>query len=335
MAWRRLDALRARSRALSLAALLLTPGLLCAADPPAASSNQSFFPAPVAIPREADPQVPTDTPERLRVTTNTDGTSSRDELTAAVHRLPLNNLSSADRARVTTIANSPSLFRRLPTITCRTDPRVYSYFTEHPDVAVSIWRAMGISEMRMRQVSATEWETDLQDGTIGLVTLLHSTPNSKLILCEGEFKSPLLPKTIKSTGMMNLQTQAWQDESGQHHVTHSADMFVLFHSTAVESIAKLISPMSFKMADHNFEEVTVFIRMMDEAMSHEPGWVERTVGKLEGILPGTDRQLLNVAAEVYVDAQRRALQQAGQPVTLDAIRPPIQTASGASESPAE
>ena len=150
MAWRRLDALRARSRALSLSALLLTPGLLCAADPPAAS-NQSFFPAPVAIPRESDPQVPAGTPERLRVSTSAAGTSSRDELSAAVHRLPLNELTSAHRNRVTTIANSPSLFRRLPTITCRTDPRVYSYFTQHPDVAVSIWRAMGISEMQMRR----------------------------------------------------------------------------------------------------------------------------------------------------------------------------------------
>ena len=179
-------------------------------------------------------------------------------------------------------------------------------------------------------MSATEWETDLQDA-VGLVTLLHSAPTSEADPLRGEFKSPLLPKTIRSTGLMNLQTQTWQDQTGQHHVTHSADMFVQFHSTAVESVAKLISPMSFRMADHNFEEVTVFIRMMDEAMSHEPGWVERTAGKLEGVLPGTDRQLLNVAAEVYVDAQRRALQQAGRPVTLEAIRPPVQTASGTAE----
>ncbi len=327
MVWRRLESLRARCRPLYLSAILLAPGMLPAADPAAPSSSQSFFPAPVAIPRETDRQVP-GVPERLRVTTKAEGTSSKDELAAAVHRLPLNDLLPEYRARVTSMANSPSLFRRLPTITCRTDPRVYEYFTQHPDVAVSIWRAMGISEMQMRQVSPTEWETDLQDGTVGLVTLLHSTPTSRLILCEGEFKSPLLTKTIRSNGLMHLQTQMWQDQTGQHYVTHSADMFVQFHSTAVETIAKLISPMSFKMADHNFEEVSVFIRMMDEAMSHEPGWVERTAGKLEGVLPGSDRELLNVAAQVYVDAQRRALQQAGQPVTLESIRPPIQTASG-------
>lgn len=327
MLWSRWGALRARCRPLSWALLLLAPAALPAADGPAGAPSQSFFPMPIAVPREPDPHVPA-IPERLRVDVQSEGTSSREELAAAANRLPLQALSPANRARIAGLISQPSLYRRLPTITCRTDPRVYSYFTEHPDVAVSIWRVMGISEMQMRQVSATEWETDLNDGTVGLVTLLHAAPTSRLVLCEGEFKSPLLAKPIRSTGLMHLQTQNWQDGSGRSYVTHSADMFVQFHSSAVETIAKLISPMSFKMADSNFEEVSVFIRMMDEAMSHEPGWVERTAGKMEGVLPGADKTLLDVAAEVYVDAQRRALEQAGQPVTLDAIRPPIQTASG-------
>jgi hypothetical protein len=327
MLWTRWEALRARRRTLSAALILMFAAPLAGADGPAAAPHQSFFPMPVAVPREADSDLPA-IPERLRVEVLSEGTSSREELTAAVQRLPLSSLTSAGRARIAGVTGEPSLFRRLPMITCRTDPRVYSYFTEHPDVAVSIWRAMGISQMQMRQVSATEWETDLKDGTVGLITLLHATPTSRLVLCEGEFKSPLLAKPIRSTGLMHLQTQTWQDAAGQAYVTHTADMFVQFHSSAVETIAKLISPMSFKMADGNFEEVTVFIRMMDEAMSHEPGWVEQTAGRMEGVLPGTDKQLLDIAAQVFVDAQRRELEQAGQPVTLEAIRPPIQTASG-------
>jgi hypothetical protein len=327
MVRKRLDALRARCVPLCLAAALQLPGAIMAADPPGPPSGQSFFPNPVAVPRERAATLPT-TPDRLRVEVQSEGDSSRQELASAIRRLPLHELSPAARTRVSEITNSPSLFRRLPTISCRTDPRVYTYFTEHPDVAVSIWRVMGISEMQMRQVSATEYETDLQDGTVGMVSVLHRTPTSRLVLCEGEFKSPLLTKTIRSTGLMHLQTQTWQDRNGKSGVTHTADMFVQFQSSAVETVAKLISPMSFKMADHNFEEVSVFLRMMDEAMSHEPGWVERTASRMEGVLPGADQELLQVAAQVYVDAQRRTLERAGQPVTLDAIRPPVQTASG-------
>ena len=50
-----------------------------------------------------------------------------------------------------------------------------------------------------------------------------------------------------------------------------------------------------------------------------------------GVLPGRDEELLEVTAEVYVDAQRRRLEAAGRPVSLDAIQPPVTQASA--ESP--
>jgi hypothetical protein len=187
---------------------------------------------------------------------------------------------------------------------------------------------MDISDMQLRQVSESEYEADMKDGNVGVLTVLHRSERSHLVLCEGDFKSPLLAKPIRSTGLMCLQCRHWQGEDGTDYVTHVGDVFVVFHSDAVEAIAKLISPMSFKLADKNFEEVSIFIRMMDEAMSHEPGWVERTASRLDGVIPGRDKELLEVAAKVYVDARRRELQRAGGPVSLEAIRPPVQTASG-------
>jgi hypothetical protein len=269
-----------------------------------------------------------DVRQRLRVEVNQTGTSAKDELTRSLQRLPLAQLADADRQRVNSIVRSPSLYRRLPTVTCRTDARVYSFFVENPDVAVSIWRVMGISDMQMRQISANEYETDLKDGTFGALTVLHRSPTCHLVMCTGDFKSPLLAKPIRSTGLMCLQSQTWQAEDGTSYVTHAGDVYVMLQSEAVEAIAKLISPMSFKMADKNFEEVTLFIRMMDEAMSREPGWIERTASRMDGVIPGRDKELLDVAAKVYVDARRRELQQTGGAVSLEAIRPPVQSASG-------
>jgi len=270
----------------------------------------------------------TDLRKILKVDITQPGNSGRDEQARAVQRIPTSKLTAAHAQKVNSIVRAPSLYRRLPTVTCRTDPRVYAYFVENPDVAVSIWRVMGISEMQLHQVSDTEYEADMKDGNIGVLTVLHRSENSHLVLCEGDFKSPLLAKPIKSTGVMSLQSRHWQGEDGTNYVTHTGDVFVVFHSDAVEAIAKLISPMSFKLADKNFEEVTIFVRMMDEAMAHEPGWVERTASRLDGVVPGRDKELLEVAAKVFVDARRRELQRAGGPVTLEAIRPPVRSASG-------
>lgn len=301
---------RHRLRLLSGLFLLATATRLCAQGPGAAPPAENFFPMPVTVPRAAPgPAAPAGAieavPPRLRLEVQEKGNSSRDELQAAIRRFPFSQLDPTDRERIRPVLESPTLFRRLPKIRCEIDPRGYTFFTAHPDVAVSIWRAMGISEMQLYQTGPREYETDLRDGTQGVITVLHSSSGRQVVLCEGQFKSPLLARPIQSTGLLALETAFTRDATGRTFVTHTADVFVLFPSNTVEAVARLISPMSFKMADRNFEEVTLFLRLMDEAMCRQPGWVEQTAGKLDGILPGRDAELLAVTAQVYAEAARR------------------------------
>lgn len=306
---------RFRLRRLSALVLLTAhcAAVARAQGPGAAPGADGFFPMPVTVPQTAPvplgPHAPRQGGEaaapRLRLEVLQKGNSARDELQAAVRRLPYSELAPADRERVRPVLESPTLFRRLPKIRCEIDPRTYTFFTAHPDVAVSIWRAMGISEMQLYQTGPREYETDLRDGTQGVITVLHSSSGRQVVLCEGQFKSPLLAKPIQSTGLLALETEFTRDAGGRTFVTHTADVFVLFPSNTVEAVARLISPMSFKMADRNFEEVTLFLRLMDEAMCRQPGWVEQTAGKLDGILPGRDAELLAVTAQVYAEAARR------------------------------
>jgi hypothetical protein len=335
MLLKRSRAARAPWVALCLAACMQTGGAWSASAQEPLRLDSALSTIPTELPDGELPFVTqvsgdeqADIRERLRVDVAQAGNSSKDELARAYQRLPLAQLADADRQRVDSLVRSPSLFRRLPTVTCRTDPRVYSYFIENPDVAVSIWRVMGVSDMQMRQVSSNEYETDLNDGTVGAVKVLHRSANCTLVLCTGDFKSPLLAKPIRSTGLMCLQSQSWQSPEGIGYVTHTGDVFVVLHSDAVEAVARLISPMSFKMADRNFEEVTLFVRMMDEAMARQPGWIERTASRMDGVIPGRDKELLDLAAKVYVDARRRELQQTGGTVSLETIRPPVQSATG-------
>jgi hypothetical protein len=293
-----------------------------AQDRPGATPDpESFFPMPVTVPRTPPAaqgeSVPAAAAARMRVDLLDKGNSSRDEMQAAVRRIPFAEFTPAVRERIRPVVESPTLFRRLPKIRCEVDSRVYSYFTTRPDVAVSIWRTMGISDMQMRQTGPWEYETDLSDGTQGVVNVLYRSADKHIVMCEGQFKSPLLAKPIHSIGLMSLQVEYTRDAAGRNYVTHSADVFVLFPSHAVEAVARLISPLSFKMADRNFEEVTLFLRMMDEAMTRQPGWVEQIVPRLEGVLPGRDGELLDVMTEVYADAQQRQ----PQPIAPTALAP--------------
>ena len=325
----RSGAARQSGTALRLLAVLLLPCAVSARAqerPAAGHGAESFFPTPVTVPKtvpvpvQPGQRAAADMVPRLRLDVLEKGNSSRDEMQAAVRRVPYAEFTPAVRERLRPVLQSPTLFRRLPKIRCEVDSRAYSFFTTHPDVAVSIWRAMGISDMQMRQTGPFEYETDLTDGTQGVVTVLYRSAETHVVMCEGQFKSPLLAKPIHSVGLMSLQAEFTRDAAGRGFVTHSADVFVLFPSNAVEAVARLISPMSFKMADRNFEEVSLFLRMMDEAMSRQPEWVEQISPRLDGVLPGRDGELLDVMTQVYADAQQRQ-PQAISPVSPTALGP--------------
>ncbi|WP_437185509.1 hypothetical protein SH668x_002618 [Planctomicrobium sp. SH668] len=245
------------------------------------------------------------------------GDSSRKARQEAADQLPIGSLTADGQREVQQVLKDLSLFRRLPTLQVEVDPRAYEFFTDHPDVAVSIWRALDISNVQMKERTPVNYVTDTSDGTIGTVDVLLRSPTNYLVLCQGQLQSPGMPKPITAKALMHLQPRF--DNNGK--VTHHLDLFVSFPSQTVETLAKLTSPVSFRIADRNFEEVSLFMGLMSRAMAQQPGWVEQTSKRLEGVDPQRPTQLLKVTASVYVDAERKRLTALGIPVTAETIRP--------------
>lgn len=241
----------------------------------------------------------------IKVDTLETGTSSRDAKKKALQVLPLAHLAPAQRAVADAIVQDISLFRRLPTIRCETDPRIYTYFCDHPDVAVSIWRAMGVSAVKMAETGRGAFSCDAGDGTLGQVEVLYRTPTSSLVSCKGTFTSPLLPKPIKGSALLHLQVQTQLDGAGKNCIVHKGDLFVSFPSTAVDAVARTIAPVSNKMIDRNFEEISLFVRMMDEAARRKPEWIYDIAPKLEGVGKERPVELVDLTRQVQGGAAPR------------------------------
>ncbi len=272
-------------------------------------------------------------PVPLTVDIVAEGSSSRSSRSEATKQLPLQKLSAPNRQKVQSILKSVSLYRRLPTITLATDPDVYIYFVTHPDVAVSIWRVMEISKFQMWQTGPNTYEADSSDGSLGVVDILYRSPGQNLILCEGQYKSPLLSKPIHARMLMHLQTKYTRRENGETFATHHIDLFVNLPSQSVETVAKIISPISNVIADRNFREISLFAHMMSVAMQRQPGWVERIADRIDGVLKVRRNELLELTARVFVAARKRQLAE-NKPVeqiSFDDIIKPLQDAAKAAE----
>lgn len=272
----------------------------------------------------------TNTGPELKVETLQVGASSKKHREEASRSLPVADLNEPTLRLTNSVVQNTALYRRLPSIRSQVDHRVYRFFADHPDVAVSLWRAMGVSKLEMRQTGEWEYEADAKDGTVGVITILRRTPTDCLIHCSGMFQSPMLTKPIQARAIVYVRSTFEVDNGGQQFVTHTADMFVSFPSQTVETVAKAMAPISNKITDRNFEEVSLFLRMMQLAMAQQPGWVEQMAGKMEGILPGRSDSLLEVTAQCYIDEKRRQGQISGNPMTLERVRPPVAVAPGIS-----
>lgn len=239
------------------------------------------------------------------------GASTSKVMEQALADLPLDQLPTESRQRVETVLKNRSLFRRLPTIGMGADPAVYHFFTRNPEAAVGVWRVMEISQFKLNQVAPMQWKGDAGDGSNGSIEILHRTASRQLLLCEGEYKSPVLPKPIKAQAVMHLRTDYPEKAQANHNIVHDVDLFVTFPSQTVETVAKVIAPVSNSIADKNFRELSMFVEFMSTAMHTHPGWVEQVVQRMDGVKNDQKEEFLKVAATVFVASRKNELQQNG------------------------
>ena len=235
------------------------------------------------------------------------GSSSRAHRKSAMAEMPLDKLSPEKQEEVREILKSHSFYRRLPTLAMEVDHRTYLHLIGHPNVTVAIWRAMKISKVELWETGRDHYEANTGDGTTGTIEVLHRSAERHLVLCDGEYKSPLMVQPIAAKSLVMLVTSYSRDADGKHFVTHRADMFVQFPSQTMDTVARILSPLTDKMTDRSFSEVSVFLRLMSVAMARRPDWVESIARKLEGVAEERKEQLVTLAAHVYADVQKRSL----------------------------
>ena len=233
------------------------------------------------------------------------GTSSDKVKKTALTELPLAKLTPQNRVRVQALLDEVGYFRRLPTTVFAAEPEVYQFFIRYPDVAVSVWRVMGISEMKMWQTGPNEYEGDSGDGSTGTIDVVYRGADETLLICEGQYQSPMLKKPIQARSLVMLKTSFIKESDGTIFVTHRADMYVAFPSQTVETVAKVLSPLTGSMADRTFTEMSLFLRMMSLAMTRRPTWVDQIAGQMEGVADIRKLQLRQVTLQVHNGERKR------------------------------
>ena len=230
-----------------------------------------------------------------------EATSDKQMLAYTKQRMPYNRMSVGARQRANLILDDLSQYRRMPSLQYPVDPNIYQYLINHPDVAVSTWRAMGISKLEMSQVADFEFTASAADGSEGDADVLWRDGNQCLFIVEGKYSSPILPSAIEASALVWLQYRFVKDNKGGYLVNQQVETFIRFPSAAVDTFAKMASRLTNTILDRNVFEVSLYARMMSQASEKDPVWIEQVADRMDGVLPQRKIELVRVSRGLRPD----------------------------------
>lgn len=233
--------------------------------------------------------------QKVGVRVLAEATSDRDVMAWSRQRLPYPQMSPGARDRASRILANTSQYRRMPSLQYPVDPNMYQYLINHPDVAVSTWRAMGISKLQMSQKSRFEYEARAIDGSDGIADVLWRDGNQCLFIVEGRYNSPVLPSSINASALVWLQYRFVRNSQGEVVVNQQVETFIHFHSAAIETIARLASRITNSILDRNVFEVSLYARMMSQAGQRDPQWISEVASRLDGVPASRRVELVRVS----------------------------------------
>ncbi|MEZ6126316.1 MAG: hypothetical protein R3C49_24585 [Planctomycetaceae bacterium] len=233
--------------------------------------------------------------QRVGVRVLADATSDKAIMESAQSQIPYGKMSARSQQRASFIAGNASLYRRMPSLQYEVNPDIYQYLINHPDVAISTWRVMGISKLEMTEKNAFQFAAAAADGSRGDADVLWRDGSQCLFLTQGSYVSPLLPNAIEASALVWLRYRFVPTKTGTVLVNQQVETFVYFPSGAVDTLVRLASVVTNTILDRNVFEVSLYAKMMSSAAEKEPEWIEQVAQRMDGVRPERRVELAMVA----------------------------------------
>ena len=231
----------------------------------------------------------------------------------AIRAVPFDRLTPAAAGTIRDIVERPTLYRRLPSRAIDCDPQMFIFLVRHPEVLVGIWERMEISEVQTRRVGPFKIAADDSAGTTCTIDLVYGDARTHVFVAEGVYTGVMAPRPITGSGVFLLRSDYVKGADGRTTVRGTLDCFIQLDNLGADLIARTLSSMIGKTADHNFVETARFIAQVSLASERNPSGMRDLALDLRQVESPTRKEF----AAAIIDVARRA----GNDATAAAKRP--------------
>ena len=173
-------------------------------------------------------------------------------VTKPVSQIPLDMLAEPVRSKIQAVIERPTLYRRMPPQVFVCEPDLYLFLVRYPEVVVNMWQLMGITRVKLKRTGQFMFDAADGAGTTSRVELVYGTREQHLLLAEGFYDGPLVPRRVTGRCVLLFSSEYSQNEQQQAMVSHRLDVFVQIDNLGVEVIAKTLHPLIGKNGRQQF-----------------------------------------------------------------------------------
>lgn len=219
--------------------------------------------------------------------------------------LPMQRLTEEAQNRILSIANSPTLYRRLPAQAIDCDPEMFLFLSRKPEVLVGIWELMGITKVKTTRTGPYQFDAEDGSGTTCHIDLVYGDPNLHIYVAEGFYDGKLTAKPIHGRGVFVVQSSYAESSGGRTTVTGTIDCFVQIQSLGADLVARTLSGLIGRSADHNFTETARFIAQVSEASEHNPPAMIDVAKRMPQVDHATRLEFIRLISSIAAKGTRR------------------------------
>jgi hypothetical protein len=222
-----------------------------------------------------------------------------DEVRAeAARRLPLNELTREGRAKIQSVLEHTSLFRRLPEQTVECDGEMHLFLVRHPEVVVNTWRVMGITGVSVKRIDEFLLDANDGGGTTSRIELMYGTPELNLYYCDGLYEGPLFKRKMQGKAVLVARHKYGRNAEKRPVVISGMDVFLQIEHFGAELVAKAIQGGVGKTVDGNFAESCKFAGRLSSAAETNGERMQGLADKLDQCSPEIRKEFVRISKRI-------------------------------------
>lgn len=192
------------------------------------------------------------------------GSSHRSYRASGIKAIPFGEINAQATKRIKDVVNHTSFYRRLPVQTIDADPEYFRLLVRKPELIVSIWQLMGVTQMSTERTGPFSVKTNDGAGTISDLELIYGNDRLHIFYGNGSYTGPLLKQKLTGRCVIVLQTQSKETATG-YELTNVLDIYLRVDNATASLITRTIQPLVGTTADHNFSESLKFVQRLNQS----------------------------------------------------------------------